>query len=234
MTVAHQRVLDHHPGPEHRDERNRRFGIARLVSEVPTGSKFWTPGPNLLDQGSTGHCGAFAAANEAQASPIRVRGISDAWAHAFYYEIKDRRLDPWGREDGTSTQAVMQLGQLRNLWAGYAWAFNLDDLYRQLEVGPVLCGTPWLSGMFEPNSDGVIRATGSDEGGHLWLCTGRYVDYISPSQRRYGPGIRVRNSWGPWGRNGSVFLPAEDAKHVIFGLDGECGAPVNREFPPTS
>lgn len=234
VAVTHGRVLDHHPG-EHRDEQNRLFRIQRLVPEpAPVRSVFWTPGPNLLDQGQTGHCGGFAAANEAQASPIRVRNVTDDYAHRFYYEIKSKHLDPFGLEDGTSTQAVMRLGKLRGLWGGYAWAFTLDDLYRQLTVGPCLAGTSWLTSMFYPNSDGVIAARGDEEGGHLWLISGRYLNYRGPSGKSYGPGIRIRNSWGRWGMGGSVFLPEEDAAHVIFDMDGECAAPTLRAFPPVA
>jgi hypothetical protein len=227
MTLPFRPVLDHHPGPEHRDERNKDYGIRRLVEPVPTGNVWWTPGINLLDQGPTGHCGGFAAANEAQASPIRVPKVTNDYAHAYYYEIKSRKLDPWGLEDGTSTQAVMNLGRLRGLWRGYAWAFSMGDLRRALQLGPVLCGTTWRTGMFSPNSDGVIRATGADEGGHLWLTTGYTEKYL-----RYGPCIRIRNSWGKWGLNGSVYLPVEDAASVIFDGDGECAVPVDRAFPP--
>lgn len=235
MTQPLPRVLDHHPG-EHRDEANKLYGIRRLLPEpVPTTSKLWTPGPNLLDQLDTGHCGGMAAANEAQASPVRVRNVDTGWGHAYYYEIKDRKLDPWGREEGTSTQAVMNLGRIRGLWAGYAWGFDISDTYRQLEVGPVLAGTSWLTNMFYPNPDGVISATGRDEGGHLWCVIGRYRNYRGPATgKTYGPALKIRNSWGPWGLRGSAVIPEADAAHVIYGLDGECGVPLQRAFPPVT
>lgn len=232
MTSPSRRVFDHHPGQD-RDEENKRYGIRRLLPEpAPPGTKIWVPGPHLLDQANTGHCGGFAAANEAQASPVRVKGVDNDWAHGFYYEIKDRHLDPWGREDGTSTQAVMNLGRIRGLWSGYAWGFDISDTYRQLEFGPVLAGTTWTTGMLYPNPDGVIEATGGDEGGHLWLIIGRYRNYRGPSHKTYGPALKIRNSWGPWGLGGSAVIPEGDAAHVIYERDGECGVPLNRAFPP--
>jgi hypothetical protein len=165
-------VLDHHYG-EHRDERNKLFGVRRLVAAPPRPpSVLWAPGPVLLNQGETGHCGGFGAANEAQASPVRVRHITNEWAHGFYYDIKDRHLDPFGREDGTTTQAVMDLYRLRGMARSYAWAFNLTDFRAGLTLGPLLVGTAYLARMFEPNRDGFAEVAGADEGGHLWLCTG--------------------------------------------------------------
>jgi hypothetical protein len=228
-------VLDHHSGGQRatdRDARNRAYGIARLVPDAPVKSVFWIHGSKLLDQGQTGHCGGFALANEAQASPIRVP-VSNEYAHGAYYEVKDRGWDPWGREDGTSTQAIMRVGQARGLWGGYAWGFGMADLYRQLQVGPVLAGTSWLTGMFTPNRDGVLSVSGQDEGGHLWLVTGRYTRYRGPSGKTYGPAIRMAQSWGPWGRDntGTAVILEDEAEHVIFGLNGEVGVPTARAFP---
>lgn len=232
------RVLDHHAGAQRatdRDERNKDHGIRRLRAEpAPDRSRFWLPGPNWLDQGNTGHCGGMAAANEAQASPVRVPAVDTAWGHDFYYEIKRRRWDPWGLEDGTSTQAVMRLYVARGLARAYAWGFNMGDLDRQLELGTVLCGTSWLTGMFSPNADGVIHATGADEGGHLWVCSGRYLNYRAPSGRTYGRAYRVLNSWGRWGRSRWAVLPHDEMDHVVFGLNGEVGVPVDRAFPPAA
>src|SRR4051794_13546785 len=87
MTSPASRTLDHHVG-EHRDERNKLFSVRRLLPTAWPVSVFWTPGPALLDQRDTGHCGGFAAANEAQATPVRVKGVTNDWAHDFYYQIK--------------------------------------------------------------------------------------------------------------------------------------------------
>ena len=214
------RVLDR---IQEHDERSRAFGIARLVAEPPEKAVWWVGGP-VLDQGREGHCGGFAAAGEAAASPFRQRGVDDAYGHAFYYEAKDRKLDPLGREDGTSTLAMLKVGQLRGLWDSYAWAFGAEDRRRNLRVGPFLLGVPWMTGMFEPDSDGIIRATGVEEGGHLVVVTG-----WSPNYRRKGPHYRIRQSWGvDHGRNGNVYLPEDDMEEVHVRRRGEAGVPVGR------
>jgi hypothetical protein len=232
MTMAHRPVLDHHVG-EDRDERNRDYSVRRLLSapRLSPAPRMWTPGTHLRDPGQTGHCGGFAAANEAQASPVRVTGIDNAYAHGFYYEIKDRGWDPWAREDGTSTQAVMRLHQARGLSRAYAWAFALPELLLAFQVGPVLCGTWWKDGMFDPNGDGVIHTTGSNAGGHLWLATGWSANYRGPSGRTYGPCLRGFQSWGEWGLHGRFYLPLDEAQHLLFADDGEAGVPTDRSFP---
>ena len=228
------RVLDHQVGQE-RDERNRLYGVRRLIAEdLRDRSKFHLRGPALLDQESTGHCGGFAAANEAQSSPFRVKGVDNEYAHGFYYEIKRRRWDGFGLEDGTTTQAVMRLYVARGLGRSYAWGFDIADVRRQLEFGPVLCGTSWTTDMFVPDSDGIIHPTGSDQGGHLWLADGWYRNFRGRSGRTYGRCLRLLNSWGTWGILGRAVIPEQEAQHVIFGLNGECGVPVTRTFPSST
>ena len=230
MNARHPAVLDHHFGPEARDPRNRQFRVGLIQAPQKLGRAKWWKGGPVLDQGPTGHCGGFGAADEAAASPVRVRPISDSWAHAFYYEIKDRQLDPFGREDGTSVQAVMRLGQLRGLWHSYGWALNMTEFDQALEVGPVIVGTSWRTGMFTPDNEGLIVPTGADEGGHCYVFTGRRIDHP-----RWGSIRRLRNSWGHgWGVGGNAFMREDDVAEIVFGNDGEAAVPIQRELPRAS
>lgn len=218
------RTLDHHFGPDARDERNKQYKITRIRQAAAPAEASWRGGP-VLDQGNTGHCGGFGAADEAGASPVRVR-VTDAWAHAFYYEIKDRKLDPWGREDGTSVQAVMKLGQLRGLWSSYGWATSLDELDAGLDIGPAIVGTSWKADMFSPSKGGMLTISGDDEGGHCYAVTGRLLSPV------YGPLYRIRNSWGHgWGVGGNAYVRREAFGELLFGGDGEASFPVHRSFP---
>jgi hypothetical protein len=222
------RTLDHHHGPETRDARNKnyRIGLIPRAAVALPARRWWLGGP-VLDQGQTGHCGGFGAADEAAASPVRVRPMTDAYAHAFYYRIKDRHLDNFGREDGTSVQAVMKNGQLDGLWQSYGWAMSMSEFDLALEHGPVIVGTDWTDGMFSPNADGVIEPTGNLAGGHCYVFTGRRSDHP-----KYGAIYRLRNSWGRgWGVNGNAYLRRSDVEHVVFGRDGEAAIPLHREFP---
>lgn len=224
-----RRTLDHRHGPDARDERNKAYRITRLVpgGSVPLAhEKTWRGGP-VLDQGQTGHCGGFGAADEAGASPVRVR-VSDDWAHAFYYGIKDAGLDPasWGREGGTSVQSVMKFGRMRGLWPGYGWAFSLDDLDAGLEAGPAIVGTDWPESAFTPHKGGLLDLSGTSAGGHCYIVTGKIN---SPTVGRI---YRIRNSWGHgWGSGGNAYVKREEFGALLFGADGECAIPTGRTFP---
>jgi hypothetical protein len=209
------RVLDHHPAEDHDLRSIQRFHIARMVTDVPTKGRYWTPPRWRLDQGNTGHCGGMAATNEGGASPYRLK-LRDplAEAHRFYYDAKDWQLDPWGREDGTSTLAMMKVGQRLGWWDNYAWAANTDDLKRHLTVGPFLFGIPYRTHMFDPNGDGWVEATGADEGGHL-MCA-------------YGPTLHLVQSWGDFGWKGLIRMSMDGAADLL--ANGEAGAPVGRHM----
>jgi len=117
---------------------------------------------------------------------------------------------------------MMKVGQRRGLWKSYAWARTVNDLKRHLAVGPFLFGVPWMTGMFEPDTDGVIRATGVEEGGHL-ICAFAW----SPNWRRKGPMLSLAQSWGrDHGDGGIVRLPLEDAAMLL--RSGEAGVPIDR------
>jgi hypothetical protein len=237
-------VLDHRSGPDTWDPRSvEKFPIRRLTAEVPVDasrSYWWSPGMAKLDQsaatsrmpaGPWGHCGGFGAANEAQASPIRVKGIDNDWGHDFYYEIKDRRLDPWGREDGTSSLAVAKLGVIRNLWDSYWWVDEPEDIVRGLSVGPMTFGVVWREGQFTPDRYGFIEPTGAENGGHF-VCANGY----SPNYRGRGPTVRITQSWGrDHGVNGNVYLRLPHLVDLVFEQQGEGFVPVGRDFPvPTA
>lgn len=219
------RVLDHHPKEDHDPRSVQNFHVARFIADVPTVGRYWTPPYWRLDQGQTGHCGGFASTNEAGASPVRARPVDpNSYAHQFYYFAKDWKLDPWDREDGTSTLAMLKVGQRLGHWTNYAWARTVDDLKRHLAVGPFLFGVPYMTGMFSPDTDGVVHATGVEEGGHLMCAFG-----WSPNWRRRGPMLYLAQSWGrEFGDGGIIRIPMGEAGDLL--QRGEAGAPIDRKL----
>lgn len=213
------RVLDRLVGHE---PTNLAYPIRRQVDEPPTRAVWWIRGTQL-DQLDTGHCVGFSCAAEAAASPVRVRtmGNNDA-AHAWYYEIKDKRYDPWGREDGSSVNAGMRVGRDRGYWTGWRWAFSVDDVKRALTVGPVVLGISWHNDMFDADEDGFIEPGGGLAGGHAILCTG-----WSPNHARRGSTFRLQNSWGTWALNGRCYV-AEADMAALLADDGEAAVPTGR------
>lgn len=214
------RVLDRRVGHE---PTNLAYPIRRLIDDAPTRAVWWMRGVQL-DQADTGHCVGFASAGEAAASPVRVwqMGSNDA-AHAWYYEIKDKAYDPWGREDGSSVNAGMRVGRDRGLWSGWRWAFGVADMKRALTVGPVVLGINWSNDMFDPDDDGFVTPTGGQAGGHAILCT----DW-SPNYKGRRSAFRLQNSWGSgWSVNGRCYV-AEADMATLLADDGEAAVPTGR------
>lgn len=231
MTTAVHRVLDHHPKEQHDPRSVERFHVARFVTDVPTKGKYHVPPAWRLDQGQTGHCGGFASTNEYGSSPVRGKPAVDPnrWAHEFYYTAKSHHLDPWGMEEGTSTLAMMKVGQLLRIWDNYAWARSADDLKRNLQVGPFLFGVPYRTAMFSPNRDGWVEATGADEGGHLMCAYGWSPNWRGPSGKTYGPTLYLLQSWGlSFGYRGVIRIAMDGAADLL--AHGEAGVPIDRKL----
>lgn len=233
MTSPLHRVLDHHPSEDHDPRSIERFRINRFVADVPTKGRYWVPPAWRLDQGQTGHCGGHAGENEAGSSPVRHKPADPhAEAHAFYYSAKDWQLDPWGREDGTSTLAMMKVGQRLGHWGAYAWAQAEGDMKRHLEVGPFLFGVPYRTAMFSPNADGFVETTGNDEGGHLMCAYGWSKNWRGPSGKTYGETLFLLQSWGVgFGYKGVIRIPMDGAADLL--ANGEAGVPIDRKLIAT-
>ncbi len=222
-------ILDWRSRHDPRSRQYRAWALWDAVS-APTRPRFWTPGP-VLDQGREGACVGFAWAGELAASPIRVRGVNEAYAHAIYRRAQ--QLDPWPGEaySGTSVLAGAQTCAERGLIAEYRWAFSVEELRDAvISLGPAVIGVPWREGMYKPRPSGLIDVTGPVVGGHALLVTGYH-----PRMRIRGEGwfrrhevFRLRNSWGPrYGRGGNALISAADLA-ALLAENGEACIPVTR------
>ena len=202
------------------DERSRRFGIAEVSPDKTPRSYSWN-GSVVLDQGSEGACVGFGWSHELIARPMVVPGITNATAREVY--LAAQRVDEWDGEDyeGTSVLAgakvVQSLGHMR----AYRWGFSLTDLIMGIGyTGPAVMGLNWYTGMFEPDSSGYIRATGSIEGGH---CICAYSVNIRKGR------IGFVNSWGTdWGQGGHCWMTFEDVDRLLHEQGEQC-FPVERQ-----
>lgn len=202
------------------DERSRNFAIRSAIRPAPIVSRYWTPGP-VLDQGSEGACVGFSISGDLGASPVRIRNVTDAVAKTLYREAQaiDGIDDSAG---GTSVNAGMKVAVRRGFYSSYRWAFSLEDVRQSLiQVGPVVIGINWYSGMYEaPN--GLVEVSGELVGGHAILLTG----YSRPRDA-----YRWRNSWGrEYGTNGSAYIKAEDLYRLLITEKGEAAVPVERKL----
>jgi hypothetical protein len=217
-------ILDRIPSIPH--PRMAQF-LARdhVPLTAPPRTSIWWKRGLWLNQANTGHCTAFSITHEAAASPVRVSGLNDSSAHELYYEIKRKGYDPFGLEEGSTVDAAMKVGRDHRWWDTWLWADTAEELWSGLLIGPGIAGTWWKTGMFYPNSDGIIKPTGENEGGHAYCIDGRAVNL-----GRKGPHYRIEQSWGrDWGLNGRAFLSEDDLLGLIED-GGEFAFPVNRKL----
>lgn len=81
-----------------------------------------------------------------------------------------------------------------------------------LEVGPVVVGTWWYSGMMNPDKDGLVYPIGNKLGGHAYVLNG-----VNTNKGL----VRIKNSWSrKWGRRGYAWLSIDDLDLLIKD-DGE-------------
>lgn len=176
-----------------------------------TDSVSWGNTEKVLDQGQTPHCVGFAGAQWGNTLPINDKFDNDD-GHAFYYASKVFDGEP-NQENGSTTRSLAKTLKASGRLDTYAFGASIDEAIQWiLTKGPVLFGTDWYTGMFNPDTQGLIRPTGVAEGGHMYLATG----YNSETKL-----IEFLNSWSDeWGLKGYFYMHKEDAVKV-FANQGE-------------
>lgn len=171
----------------------------------------WSNTETVLDQGDTPHCVGFAGAQWGNTLPINDKFVNDD-GHKFYYQCKVFDGEP-NEENGSTSRSLAKTLKSAGRLNTYAFAATIDEAIQWIMTnGPVLFGTDWYTGMFEPNSRGFVEPTGNIEGGHMYLAIG------------YNPlteVIEYLNSWSDmWGLDGRFYMHKRDAVKV-FANQGE-------------
>jgi hypothetical protein len=104
-------------------------------------------------------------------------------------------------DTGSDGISGAKIAVTRGWISGYQHAFTLNDALAALSThGPVIVGTNWYSGMFNPTTDGELTINNGDSiaGGHEYI-----LDEIDvPNQR-----VWMQNSWGTsWGVEGRAWM----------------------------
>lgn len=178
---------------------------------VPTVSVTWKNTEPVLDQGQTGHCVGFAGAQWGNTLPINDK-FDNADGHSFYYSCKVFDGEP-RQENGSTSRSLAKTLKAAGRLNTYAFAATVDEAVQWIMTkGPVLFGTDWYSGMFNPDALGIVKPTGIVEGGHEYLAIG------------YNPTTEIisyLNSWSDqWGDNGRFHMYKSDVIKV-FANQGE-------------
>lgn len=200
------------------DERSRQFPVRTLIEATKPRSYTWRS-PVHLDQGREGSCVGHGWAHQVGSSPKGQPALAtSALALALYHEAQT--MDEWPGEDysGSSVLGGAKATLSRGYISQYRWAFGLDDALLAISrKGPAVLGINWYAGMEDPDSKGLLHASGELKGGHCVLAVG-----VSLSRKA----VRLHNSWGTgWGIGGDAYLPFEDLGRLL-AESGECCIPV--------
>lgn len=203
------------------DKRSLSFRIAdHFGTKAPLRTRNWTK-HIWLDQGQEGACTGFGTAHTLACTPRSLAaklGIDNAFAQKEYHGAQ--RFDEYPGEDyeGSSVLGVMKYAKSQGQITDFYWATTLDEILHCLSnVGPMVIGVNWYTGMFEPDANGMLHATGRMEGGHAPCLRGIDV-------RRQT--VKVANSWGKdWGVKGDADLSWTDLDR-LRREQGEFAFPV--------
>ncbi len=220
MTYALGRVVEH-------DERSREFP-ARVSAAKPK-TVLWSHEAPVLDQKDLGGCTGFALAQWLNTNYAQTE-LGDA-GHRTAYLIEDQAIELYSAatkldsipgsykpdDTGSSGLAVCKAGRKLGYLSAYHHAFGFDALLLALQHSPVIVGTEWTRGMFDPDHSGVIRPTGDVEGGHEYLILGGDME----RQR-----LTILNSWADsWGVHGRAYISFTDFR-TLLANHGDVTVPI--------
>lgn len=202
------------------DDRDLEHPIeAELPKRLPPRRyRYWNQNGWWGNQKRTSQCVAYAWIHWLEDAPIMYTAEGSVINPADLYKLCQEN-DEWDGEnyDGTSVRAGAKVLQQMGYIGEYTWGFDLESLVNVvLTTSPVVVGTDWLSGMSQPNSSGLVKATGDLEGGHGYLVNG-----VNRDKRLF----RFKNSWGRgWAKNGYGYISFDDMEKLINNFGEICYA----------
>lgn len=235
------------------DEESRRFGVMRTI-EYDYPRPYRHRCSHYLDQGQEGACVEFAWVHEFLAAPALVPlpvGQEITRQHAIYWPAQRDDYWPGGSYpgaspfyEGTSVLAGAKRAKALGFIESYFWAFGIQQVILAIgRKGPSVLGLDWLEGMFRPDADGWIRATGAVAGGHAILAKGIRLFWLpgtTAAQKRSSGWfahldldrsyVILHNSWGPtWGPLGGDCKISVRDLDLLLQRNGECCVPLGRK-----
>jgi hypothetical protein len=210
------------------DDRDRAFPMRALLAPAPPSQRkrrMWSANGWWGDQGDTEECVAYAWTHYLEDAPRSEPGPAPCVNPLDIYHLA-QQLDEFPGEnyDGTSVRggakALAQLGYI----GAYHWATTVEEVAQAiLQLGPVVLGLNWYTGMFHPDAKGFVKIAGSLEGGHATCGDGVDVDKGF---------VRIKNSWGrSWGLKGFCYLGFDDLARLLSEQGEACIATKQRIEP---
>jgi hypothetical protein len=217
------------------DPRSLAYQVEPRGSVV---SARWNRVTPILDQGDLGSCTGNATVGVLGTEPyftgLRAAFpnlvLNEAYAVQVYSAatLLDGDPDHYPPTDtGSDGLSVAKVVQKAGFISGYRHITSIDGAHTAIQTGPFITGTNWLSGMDNPDSNGIVTATGSVRGGHEYEVIGY------DAQRDLWEFV---NSWGTsWGKGGHFFLSSADyAKLLADDGDATQFVPISQPAPSPS
>jgi hypothetical protein len=182
------------------DSRSRLFDVAsrgETRALVPTKHDRVSP---IFDQHDLGSCTGMAMAGWLGSSPHCGDPNMFRENEAVWLYSGATRLDAFDGEHpptdtGSSGIGVCKAARMLGMIKGWTTAFTTEALLQALMTSPVLIGSVWTDGMFDPDANGEVCPTGAAAGGHEYLCRGWDGEFLW-----------CDNSWSAsWGPLGGSF-----------------------------
>ena len=200
------------------DPKSRMFRAATATVKPRTVT--WAHQADVIDQGQVGMCTGAALAQWLNTDFGGAHRLTVADALRFYGLAT--HLDPFPGsyppdDTGSSGNAVCKAGRLLGYLKSWRWTFSFMSFLGALARSPVLVGTEWYEGMFDPNPHGFIHPSGDMLGGHEYLVLGCDVDRKT---------VTILNSWGEgWGQHGRAHLSWADMA-LLLRNQGDVKVPI--------
>jgi hypothetical protein len=159
----------------------------------------WTRHIPILDQGQVGSCTANAAVGVLGTDPdyaplaaLMAAGLKLNEALALVlYSLEEVGLGygPYPpNDDGGSGLGIAKVLKAKGYIDSYKHITSIDAAKTAIQTGPFIVGSNWYTGMDNPNSGGLVTATGTVRGGHEYECD----EFDADADLWWFP-----NSWGP-------------------------------------
>jgi hypothetical protein len=198
-----------------------------MTGSIAPESVLWVSHAPVLDQGKIGSCTGNAVTQFLNTDyAMKISGRTEYLAEADAIKVYTLATDDddfpgnYPQEDTGSTgsfacEAAMTLGYL----TGYQCVGpTLDELLAALRKQPLIVGSNWLSGMWAPDSSGLLPVTGDVVGGHEYELTG--FDTRTSE-------FSFLNSWSSaWGVGGAFRMKFNDFVQLLAGDLNSVNAPT--------
>ena len=199
-----------------KDDASRAYPAPRALTRHTVQRRVYG---GSIDQGNTNGCTGHAIAHALNTTGIYrlftrtlKHGDANTPRSAMGLYSAATRLDPWPftwppTDGGSSALAACKAAKNAGLISSYRWCFGLQHTLAALTLAPVIVGTTWTTGMYTPDTNGIVHATGTPEGGHAYTLTGLNVEDRT---------VTAINSWGPdWGIKGRFRIGWDDLGQLL-------------------